>query len=156
MEKIPKRRKKKDNIYQLSINKEYQISFKNHHNERKVITISKEIYDVFNEYELKDIKELNEYDRHIEHLEQTDEFLFHRMQDKKVNIEEEVILKIRNEHLYQAILSLPSIQRRRVIMYYFKGMTLKEISKIERCSIRAIKYSIDIALVKLKEKLKNF
>ena len=41
-------------------------------------------------------------------------------------------------------------------MYFFDGLTLKKISEIEGCSIRSIKYSIDIAINKLSKKLKKY
>ena len=46
---------------------------------------------------------------------------------------------------------LPEVQKRRIKKYYFDDMTLEEIAKSESCTFRAIKFSIDIGLNKLKE-----
>lgn len=62
---------------------------------------------------------------------------------------------IRNEILYKAISSLPSLQKNRIIKYYFEDKTLQEIADEEGCSRVSIKNSIDIALRNLYEKLKK-
>ena len=50
---------------------------------------------------------------------------------------------------------LSNIQKRRIKMYYFDDMTLKEIAKIEKCSIMSVKESIDSGINKLRKNLKN-
>ena len=58
--------------------------------------------------------------------------------------------------LYKSILELPEIQQRRIIKYYFYNMTFETIAREEKCSKRAIKFSVDIAIKKLSEKLKDW
>lgn len=55
--------------------------------------------------------------------------------------------------LHKAIAELPEIQRRRLILYYFGELTYEQIAEIERCTKRAVKFSVDIAIGKLKEKI---
>ena len=56
------------------------------------------------------------------------------------------------QQVMMEIRKLPLIQRRRLLKYYIYDMTLNEIAKLENCTQMAIKFSIDIALNKLKKK----
>ena len=70
-------------------------------------------------------------------------------------MEDIVINKLELERLHKAISKLPRIQRRRVLMHYFMDLTQKEIAIKESVSIRAIQYSLKIALINLKKFLKK-
>ena len=50
--------------------------------------------------------------------------------------------------------TLTEVQKRRIILHYFKKKTYEEIAKIEGTNKAAIQQSIDLALKKF-EKLKN-
>ena len=52
----------------------------------------------------------------------------------------------------QAIDMLPEVQRRRLLLYYFGGYTYDQIAQMEGCTKMAVKFSIDIAIKKLREK----
>lgn len=54
-----------------------------------------------------------------------------------------------HERIQNALLQLPEKQRRRLLLYYAYQFTLKEISHIEGCTERAVKFSIDYAKKKL-------
>lgn len=58
--------------------------------------------------------------------------------------------------LHRAISVLPEIQKRRLILYYFQGLTYEQIAEMEGCTKRAVKFSVDIAVEKLKKFFKNF
>ena len=58
--------------------------------------------------------------------------------------------------LHRAISELPEIQKRRLILYYFQGLTYEQIAGMEGCTKRAVKFSVDIAVEKLKKFFKNF
>ena len=60
-----------------------------------------------------------------------------------------------NQELKEAINLLSEKQKRRIKMYYFEDMNLREIAEKEGCSIMSVKNSIDNGLSKLKEILKN-
>ncbi len=147
-----KRRKDKYNPYILESNN--VITFVDSRGYKQRINISDEIYNAFNNFELEDLKLLNEYDRHTEHLEQTDEMLY--MKAKKIHkeLEESVLDKIFYDYVFNEIGKLPELQRRRLKMYYLKGLSLQEIADIEACSPRAVKYSIDLALKNIFNKVK--
>ena len=156
MNNRPKRRRYKDNPYFLEYledGNQYYVMFKDSQNSIKKIVISKELFNQFDRFELDDLKELNEYDRHIEHSEIYEENLNYRAQNKPISIENYVEKKIERENLLKAIETLPIIQKRRIKLYYFENMTLRQIAEIENCNYTAIKFSLDIALNNLKEKI---
>ena len=157
MAERPKRRKYKDNPYTLKYIEEkniYLISFKDVKGHLQDVEVSKEVYKAFDRFELDDLSELNEYDNHIEHSELFENNLERRMKDKPISLEDEMIRKSTFEELKKAITQLPEIQKRRIIKYYFEDKTQQQIADEEMVDIRAIQYSLNIALKKLKEILK--
>lgn len=58
------------------------------------------------------------------------------------SFESEAISNIESEILNKAIEKLPMKQRRRIILRYFKGLSLNEISEIEKVSFQAISKDI--------------
>ena len=96
MSKRPKRRKYKDNPYtlnEITINNKYFISFKDGRGEYNNVEISKEIYELFDYYELRDLSQMNEYDNHIEHSEIYENNLNKRAIKKEKSIEEIILEK---------------------------------------------------------------
>lgn len=153
----PKRRRYKDNPYILNYDNEnnmYNITFKNN-NEIVSLNVSKEVYDVFNNAELRDLSEMNEFDNHIEHLELDENSLFKRSFNKEVSTLDLIMKSTNIELLNKAIEALPLVQKRRLKMYFFDGLNTYEIGKLENCSHQAINKSLTLALKELKENLKN-
>ena len=153
----PKRRKSKDNPYTLDFNELeeiYIVSFKDNKNVIHKVTVSDKVFNVFDRFELEDISQMHEYERHIEHSEVYEETLNKRILNKPISLEEEVEKKILNEKLREVISTLPEIQKKRLIKYYFENKTYEEIAKEENCTKRAVKFSVDIALEKIAKKFK--
>lgn len=149
-----KRRRSKDNPYKMDcLGNKYKINFK-YNGENKDIKISKELYDLFNKFELEDLSYMNKYDRHIEHLHLDEIQMYNRLKLSNKNLENEVIEDLENQDLHIAIKKLPQIQRRRIYLYYFCNMKQREIALQEKTSIRAIQYSLECALKNLKKFLK--
>lgn len=158
MDKHSKRNKSKDNPYTLSYSEttnSYVVEFKDNKNNTHKVEISEEIYKAFDKFELEDISQIHKYRKHIEHSEVCEETLYHRAINNSLSIEDEIEEKIMAEELKEIINSLPEIQKRRLKKYYFEDMTLDLIAKEENCSKVAVKYTIDIALQKISEKIKN-
>lgn len=153
MKKV-KRRKNKYNPYTLEVN--HIITFMDSRGKKQTILLNDELYQAFNSFELQDLKEMNEYDRHIEHLEVTEESLYHNTKNNYQSLEELVLKKMVYENLYQEIEKLPTIQKRRLKMYYFDGLSQREIAKKERTSIRAIQYTLKSAIKELEKNCKKF
>lgn len=154
----PKRRKSKDNPYTLDFNELeeiYIVSFKDNKNVIHKVTVSDKVFNVLDKFELEDISQMHEYERHREHSELYEETLNKRILDKPISLEEEVEKKILNEKLREVISTLPEIQKKRLIKYYFENKTFEQIAKEENCTKRAVKFSIDIALEKISKKIKN-
>ena len=158
----PKRRKDKDNPYTLfSVGKDtdnphYFISFKDVQQIQHCIEISETLYRTFDGFELSDLAHLNEVDNHYMQSERTEESLLCHTAENCSSLEEEALREIQNELLYKAIAELPEVQRRRLTLYYYGGMTYAEIAAKEGCTITPVKNSVDRAIASLKEKIKFF
>ncbi len=151
-EKHPNRKKDKYNPYTLIISDgRYYLSFKDSRGALQSIEIDEVLYELFNRFELEDISYLNRLSRHIEHSELTEASLNDRAFCKPESIEEEVSRNMEYELLHRAIEKLPEVQRRRLLLYFFGEMTYEQIATIEGCTKRAVKFSVDIAIEKLKK-----
>lgn len=158
MANMPKRRKSKDNPYSLNYNEEnntYKVSFKDGINIFHEIEVSEKIYEAFDKFELEDISQMHKYERHIEHSEIYENTLNSRAVDKPTSLEQEVENKIMVDELKDAINLLSEVQKRRLKMYYFEDMTLKQIADIEGCSPKNVFKSIEQAKENIKKNLKN-
>ena len=157
LEKHPNRKKDKYNPYTLTITEgHYYLSFKDGRGKQQNIEIDEMLYQTFDRFELEDISHLNRVSRHIEHSELTDETLNDRAFYKAERIEDIVSESIEYEQLHRAVSELPEVQRRRLKMYFFGELTYEQIAKLEGCTKRAVKFSVDIAVEKLKKNFKIF
>ena len=148
----PKRKKYKDNPYVLSVeNGRCFISFSDGRGVYHKEQVDEKLYAVFDKYELEDISHLNVVSRHYEHSDLTEGTLNQRSAAAPEPLEDQVYRKLLYQKLHKAILTLPEIQRRRLLLYYFDGYTFEQIAEMEGCTKRAVKFSVDIALNKLKE-----
>ena len=151
-EKHPNRKKDKHNPYTLMIVEgRYYLSFNDGRGIMQNIEINKVLYDLFNRFELEDISYLNRVSRHIEHSELTESSLNDRAFYKEESLEETVSRSMEYEQLHKAISKLPETQRRRLLLYFFGELTYEQIAEIEGCTKRAVKFSIDLAIEKLKK-----
>lgn len=150
----PKRKKDQFNNYELIRNENgYYLSFIDGQSVKQTICIDIELYNLLNSFELEDISYMNVISRHYEHSKLTPQTLHERTFCNESSIEDDAIKNIQYKELYKAISKLPEIQKRRLELYYLKGLTYAQIAKVEKCSTVAIKYSIDIAISKLKDEL---
>lgn len=136
--------------------KRYFVSFTDGDGEFQRVEINFDIYSALFELNKKDRNLTRSDERNLEHSELTDETLIRRSFEKPKGIEEIILEKEMKKLFWKAIGELPDVQRKRLLLYYDYGFSLKEIAIMEKCSIRAIKYSIDIAKKKLEEKIKKF
>lgn len=153
----PKRYKEYDNPYTLeSVEKEelYFIRFRDEKGEH-LVTVSKEVFDVFDESEKQDNNMMVRNSRYIHKYELSDEALSNKMLNNQTSIEDKLISDFEIEELYEAINELSDIQKRRIRKYFFENKTFEEIAKEENCTKMAVKFTIDNALEKISKKLKN-
>ena len=142
----PKRRKDKYNPYTLSeVTGHYYASFKDGQGILQEIEISERIYKAFDSFELEDLVYLNVWDRHLEQSEVCEQTLNQRAFQKPEGIEERVLDMLEVEQLHKAIVNLPEVQRRRIVQYYFEGLTYQQIAREEHCSFQAVAKSISAA-----------
>lgn len=154
-EKRPKRRKDKYNPYTLTEKEDkHFLSFWDGQGVLQEFQITRELFEVLNRFELDDLSILNEWDRHYEHSELTEASLYDRAAMLPESVEETVFRNLRYEALHRAIKQLPEVQRRRLILYYFMGLTYAQIAEKEGCKYQTVQESIYAALKKLKKLLK--
>lgn len=154
MNKMSKRRRDKYNPYYLEIDwntGEYFVKFKDVNMIWNTVKINKKIYDEMNSFELEDKKTINEYDRHIDHIKTGLNDSYKNISYINNNIEDLVIYNIESNKLYQILNKLTDKQKRRIYLYYFLNLKEREIAIVERCSIRAVQYSLQQALEKIKK-----
>jgi len=157
MAKMPIRNKSKDNPYTLGYSEDkkvYIVEFRDNKKETHKVEVSREVYDAFDRFELDDISDIHKYRKHIEHSEIYEQTLHKKAVNISKSVEDIVEENIINDNLKKAIECLSDTQKRRVKMYYFEDMTLKQIAEIEHCSIMSVKESIDTSIMKLKKILK--
>lgn len=106
------------------------------------LLINKELFELLNCFELDDLSFLNEVDRHYEHSELTEATLYDRAFVLPESVEDAVLRNMRYEALHNAINKLPETQRRRLILYYFNGLTYSQIAEMEGCKYQTVQDSI--------------
>ena len=152
----PKRRKDKENPYTIftvgisSDEPHFYLSFSDSEGIQQCLEVNKELYDMLDKFELEDLSIMNEVDNHYEHSELTEQSLNARAATKPESLDEIVFQRLQAERLHTAISQLPEIQRRRVSLYYFDGLTYEQIAKMEGCTKMAVKKSVDGAIENLK------
>lgn len=157
----PKRRKSPDNPYNLfSVDRDtdharYFVEFVDGNEHYQQEEISRELFDVMNDFELQDLSYLNEIDRHYERSEQTEEELNQRALNPPKPLDEEFIERLEQKRICDAFATLNNTQQRRVIMHFQDDKTYAEIAMVEGCTFQSIHESITGALKKIKKFLLN-
>ena len=150
--KHPKRRRDKYNPYTIcEKDGHYYIAFSDGQKMQHELEISRELYESFDEFELRDISYLHKWDKYEEHSELWEETLNARAFLPQESVEDIIFNKLLKEKLYHTIDRLSEIQKRRLILYYFDGLTYEEIARKEGCTKMPVKRSIDAALEHLKK-----
>ena len=153
----PKRRRDDLNPYELltvgieTDSPQYYIKFTDGAGVEHCMEISRELYMLFDRFELEDLSYLNEVERHYAEEELTDEVIAHHALFIRDAVEQEAYQSMTNQRLRSIIASLPDKQRRRISLYYFGGYTYEEIAKMELCSVR----SVHVAVKRAEEKIKK-
>ena len=132
----------------------HYLSFRDGQGVLRELLINKELFELLNCFELDDLSFLNEVDRHYEHSELTEATLYDRAFVLPESVEDAVLRNMRYEALHNAINKLPETQRRRLILYYFNGLTYSQIAEMEGCKYQTVQDSIYAALNNLKKILK--
>ena len=91
-----------------------------------MVTVSKEVFDVFDESEKQDNNMMVRNSRYIHKYELSDEALSNKMLNNQTSIENKLISGFEIEELYEAINKLSDIQKRRIRKYFLKIRLLKK------------------------------
>lgn len=152
----PKRRKDKYNPYTLSVTDgKYYLSFRDGQGIQHRLELDVKLYAVFDRFELDDLSFLNEQERHLDWTELNEELLSQRSAQKSAPVEDTVYESLQVQTLRKGLNRLPEVQKRRLQMYFFEGLTYEEIAVREGCTIMPVKRSIDRAVEKIKKILEN-
>jgi hypothetical protein len=68
-----------------------------------------------------------------------------------ISLEDEIIYNEEIQQLRDAIQKLNTIQKTRLVKYFFEGKTFREIASEENVNIRAVAKSIEVAIKNLKK-----
>lgn len=128
----------------------YYVSFLNVKNEVVETEVSYDTFLSLHDFNKKQHSQSRSDRRHLERTEQTEISLNTKSLIKVLSMDESAIRNIENKNLYKAISKLPPIQQKRLKMYYFGGLKLREIADYENCSHQAVHKSIKRALMKLR------
>lgn len=112
------------------------------------------LYALFDRFELDDLSFLNEQERHLDQTELSEALLSRRVPENQATVEDAVYESLQTQALREGIRRLPEIQKRRLQMYFFDGLTYEEIAVREGCSYQAVQKSIAAALKKIRKFLK--
>ena len=140
----------------FNINSDYIAKFKSITGEIRIAKISKNVKEELERQKKEDKSQANKFDRYIEHLSLTEKQMNKRAIHKSKSIEETFFENEREIYILREIWNLPIPQNRRVYMRIINEFSLTEIAKIEKCSIPAVKKSVEAGIKKLQKKLKNF
>ena len=143
----PKRRKDKYNPYTLSmIDGKCYLSFRDGQGVPHRLELDVKLYAVFDRFELDDLSFLNEQERHLDWTELNEELLSRRSAQEPAPVEDAVYESMQTQALREGVNQLPEVQKRRLQMYFFDGLTYEEIAVREGCSYQAVQKSIAAAL----------
>ena len=158
-DKRPKRRKDKYNPYKLySIGAKTEaprffVAFTDSQKLRQCVEIDKKLFEEFDKFEREDLSFLNEVDNHYEHSELTEAALNQRASQPQETTVETVLRTLDSEKLREVLKEIPEIQRRRLLLYHFEGLTYQQIADMEGCKYQAVRQSVVAALKNLKNLL---
>lgn len=151
----PKRRKDKYTPYTLSmIDGKCYLSFRDGQGVPHRLELDVKLYAVFDRFELDDLSFLNEQERHLDWTELNEELLSRRSAQEPAPVEDAVYESMQTQALREGVNQLPEVQKRRLQMYFFDGLTYEEIAVREGCSYQAVQKSIAAALKKIRKFLK--
>lgn len=148
----PKRRKDKYNPYTLTVaDGRFYLSFEDGQGVHHEMEINASLYRLLDRFELDDLSYLNEVDRHLDQTELSEALLSRYVSVEQEILEDAVCRSMQWEAVRAEIARLPEVQKRRLQLYFFDGLTYEEIAACEGCTVMPVKRSIDRALEKLRK-----
>ena len=131
--------------------KRYFVAFTDGQGNFQETEVSKAVYMEFCHFIKRERNLRRSDERHLEQSELTEETLCRRAVHKPKPVDDAVNDNIRMERLNRAIMELPEIQKRRLILCYFQGLTYEQIAEMEGCTFQAVAKSVAAAEKRLKK-----
>lgn len=141
---------------QIDGEKQYYVSFRDGQDKWQEAEVSAEVFEEMQNLMRKERNYIRSDERHLEYLELSEGVQYKRSVNAEINLEEQILSKLRMEELKAAIEALSTIQRRRFLLRYEMDMTYEQIARIEGCTSRAVQHSVEAARKKIQKKLKRF
>ncbi len=154
--KRPQRRTDKDYPYTIQIteSEKYTVSFIDGLGVLQTVEISKELFEQFDRFELEEVSQHNAKERHYEKNELSEEMLLKRAFAPPKSVESIVFEGLERNRLLTEVENLPEIQRVRLKMYFFDGMTYDQIAEKQGCKYQVVQRSVERGIKNLKKKIK--
>ena len=151
----PKRRTDKYNPYTLTVaDGRFYLAFEDGQGVHHEMEIDASLYRLLDRFELDDLSYLNEVDRHLDQTELSEALLNRYVSVEQEVLEDAVCRSMQWEAVRAEIACLPEVQKRRLQLYFFDGLTYEEIAALEHCKYQAVQQSVLSALEKIKKNLK--
>lgn len=123
----------------------YTISFIDVTNEKVEKEITKDIYEEYKKAYLEYESQRNKSRKHVEYSELSENILYNKTSYNFFDVAEIVENKLLAEEIERVIATFTATQKRRFKMYYYEGLTYREIAQIEGCCISSVQESISFA-----------
>ncbi|MFI3327280.1 MAG: sigma-70 family RNA polymerase sigma factor [Clostridia bacterium] len=133
----------------------YYIYLNSSNSEERLEIDKKVAITIFQRFVRKERNLRRSDERHNEYSDVSEETINKRSLNKPLSLEEQVEKTIEIEKLHEAMDVLSEVQKRRIKMYYFQGLTFDEIASIEGCKYQQIQKSIYRAEKKIKKFFKK-
>jgi RNA polymerase sigma-70 factor (ECF subfamily) len=114
------------------------------------VEVSETIYDVLEELRKNDRNIAQQTERHNEYQDLSDEAIYERALVTPAPLDEAVLDHLLVEQILSAVKTLPPVQAKRFVLRNALGLTYPEIGKIEDCTARAVKHSVDLATKQIR------
>ena len=129
---------------------EYVVSVAVKKGDTRDVVVSEAIYHLLDELEKLERHLSHQDERHSEYSELSDESLYERSFVKEKLVEDAVMDRLLIEQALSIVRTLPLTQAKRFVLRNILGLTFPEIAKLEGCSARAAKDSVDRATEKIR------
>ncbi len=129
----------------------YYVSFTDGESKPCETEVSRTVYSEFLRFIKRERNLRRRDERHMEHSCLPSEVLHEQVVRQAKSAEEVAFDSLCAEELQQAIAELTKTQQRRLLLYFYYGLTYENIAKIEDCTFQAVAKSIATA----KDRIKN-
>ena len=118
------------------------IEYKTANGSRICVEVSTSVKELLEQFDRQIQSQRRQDRRYLDSTPLTDELLENSLLGAYEDTADLLDRMERDARLYKAIDKLTEIQRRRLYLHFFRGLTYKQIAKLENVNRRAVAYSI--------------